>query len=281
MKGTGSERTFVVTGATGAIGGAAATTLTQQGHRVVLLLRDEGRAQQLPSALRTPASSGGIETIIGDLSRMASIRAAAATIRSAHPTLDGVIHCAAVFTRHRETTPEGLEKMFATNHLGPFLLTLELLPLLRAGGPSRVVTVSAPSTTELDFSDLQSAQKFSALRAFGASKTANLLFAYALARREAAARVASNVFFPGLVKSGLMKDAPAVVRGLAGLAAKRPEEVAPALVRLATDPALATETGKFYKLTKEEETSKYSRNEEIQLRLWEISERLVARQPAG
>jgi NAD(P)-dependent dehydrogenase (short-subunit alcohol dehydrogenase family) len=186
-----------------------------------------------------------------------------------------LIHCAAVFVRERRVSPEGFELMFATNHLGPFLLTRGLLSALRAGALSRVVTVSAPSTTELDFSDLQSSRKFSAFNAFGATKTANLLFAYELARRLDGTGVTSNVFFPGVVRSKLMRDAPAVVRGLAGLAGKRPEEVGTALAWFALDPSLDGVTGRFFKLTKESDSSEYSRDPANQRRLWEESEQLT------
>lgn len=218
-----------------------------------------------------------VDTMLADLSSLSSTRNAAEMIGSSNSQLNGLIHCAAIFARERRLTPEGFELMFATNHLGPFLLTLRLLPALRAGAPSRVITVSAPSTTELDFSDLQSSQKFGAFKAFGATKTANLLFAYELARRLEGTGVTSNVFFPGVVRSKLMNDAPAVVRGLAGMAGKKADDAGSSLAWFALDPSLERITGKFYKLSKESDSSKYSRDPVVQRRLWEESERLVSR----
>jgi len=270
-----SPMAFVVTGATGAIGGAVATILAHQGHTVILPVRNLPSGQEVRARILQESPRSSVEVVGCDLSRMDSVRQAAAAIVSTHSSLAGLIHCAAVFTKTRQVTLEGFELMFATNHLGPFLLTRELLSSLQAGAPSRVVTVSAPSTTELDFDDLQSTQKFSSFGAFGATKTANLLFAYELARRSSGTNVTSNVFFPGVVKSKLMQEAPAVVRGLAGLASKRPEEAGSALAWLATDPSLSQTTGQFFKLTKRSDSSGYSRDPGVQQRLWAASERLV------
>jgi len=267
---------IVITGATGTIGGAAAASLAAQGHPAVLVVRDAQRGAEVRARILQSLPGIRIEIAVCDLSLMNSVRTATASILARSSKLAGLIHCGAVFTRDRRETPEGFEVMFATNHLGPFLLTQGLLPALKAGSPSRVITVSAPSTTELDFADLQSSRKFSAFNAFGATKTANLLFAYELARRMQGSKVTSNVFFPGVVKSRLMAEAPAVVRGLASLAGKRPEEVALALASLATDPSLESTTGRFYKLTKLSESSAYSRDPEVQRQLWQASERLVA-----
>jgi retinol dehydrogenase-14 len=277
VAGVRDRRTFVVTGGTGAIGGATATGLVRQGQRVVLVAHDERRLTEARRALAPGPEADRVQTVPCDLARPESVRAAAATLRSGSPTLGGLVPCAAVFVRTRRETPEGFELMFATNHLGTLLLTRELLPRLSAGAPSRVITVSAPSTTPLDFTDLQSSRGFSPLRAFGATKTANLLFAYELARRSEGTGVTSNVFFPGVVRSKLMREAPAIVRGFAGLAGRGPEPAGSALAWLALDPSLDDVSGKFYKLRTPGESAPYSRDPAVQRELWETSEMLLAR----
>lgn len=211
---------------------------------------------------------------------MPSVRQAAADLLNRLPRVDALIHSAAVFLPERRVTPEGFETMFATNHLGPFLLTHLLLDRLRASGPARVITVSAPSTTEIDFEDLQGEKKWSALMQFGRTKMANLLFAYGLARRQPASQMTSNVLFPGLVKSGLMKNANAAVRGLSGLMSKSPEAAGNALAWLAVNPSVAGVSGMFYKLTKPDDSNAYSRDPSQQDRLWTLSAQLVGL-PAG
>jgi NAD(P)-dependent dehydrogenase (short-subunit alcohol dehydrogenase family) len=114
-----------------------------------------------------------------DLANLASVRQAAAVFAARHDRLDVLVHAAAVFVPSRQTTPDGLARMFATNHLGPFLLTQLPRPQLAAGALARVLVVTAPATTRLNFDDLQGARRFSAFEAFGATTMANLLFAYA------------------------------------------------------------------------------------------------------
>jgi len=267
--------TIVITGATGAVGGAAAATLVKGGHRLVLLGRDSGRLSEAARTLLKARPDGAVETVVCDLSRPESVRAAASNLLARCPRIDAIGHSAAVFVPDRTITPEGFETMFAANHLGPFLLTNLLLDRLKGSGPSRVVIVSAPSTTELDFDDLQGERKWSALTQFGRSKMANLLFAYALARRLPPTQVTSNVLYPGLVKSGLMKNANAAVRGLSGLMSKSPEAAGNALAFLIADPSVGRTSGQFYKLTKPDSSNAYSHATAIQDQLWTVSAKLA------
>jgi len=268
--------TIVLTGATGAIGGAAAGALSTGGHKLVLLGRDSKRLAELSQSLSRSATGSTIDTIPCDLSSVGSVRSAASEINARLSRIDALVHSAAVFVPDRRLTPDGLELMLATNHLGPFLLTNLVLERLRSSAPSRVVTVSAPSTSEIDFEDLQAERKWSALTQFGRSKMANLLFAYALARKQQAPQVTSNILFPGLVKSGLMKNANAAVRGLSGMMSKPPEAAGKALAWLAVDPAVGQTSGQFYKLSKLDSSNAYSHDQSIQDRMWSVSAQLVS-----
>jgi NAD(P)-dependent dehydrogenase (short-subunit alcohol dehydrogenase family) len=267
--------TIVLTGATGAVGGAAAGVLSTGGHKLVLLGRDPKRLAEFSQSLLKSAAGSTVDTVLCDLSSLKSVRTAAAELNARLPRIDALVHSAAVFVSDRSVTPDGFELMFATNHLGPFLLTNLVLERLRASAPARVVTVSAPSTSEIDFEDLQSERKWSALTQFGRSKMANLLFAYALARIQPAPQVSSNTLFPGLVKSGLMRHANAAVRGLSGMMAKSPEAAGKALAWLAVDPAVGLASGQFYKLSKLDNSNAYSREQLIQDRMWSVSAQLV------
>jgi NAD(P)-dependent dehydrogenase (short-subunit alcohol dehydrogenase family) len=166
--------------------------------------------------LSSTRAGSTVETVLCDLSSLQSVRSAASELKRRFPRIDALVYSAAVFLSDRRSTPDGLELMLATNHLGPFLLTGLLLERLRESAPTRVITVSAPSTTEIDFEDLQAERKWSALAQFGRTKMANLHFAYASARLQPASEVISNALFPGLVKSGLVKNANAAGRGLSG-----------------------------------------------------------------
>jgi len=267
--------TIVISGTTGAVGGAAAGSLARSGHRVVMLGRDANRLAQAAQTIRNSRAGSDLETVVCDLSSMKSVRQTAAELLNRLPRVDALVHSAAVFLPERKVTPEAFETMFATNHLGPFLLTNLLLDRLRGSAGSRVITVSAPSTSEIDFEDLQGERKWSALTQFGRTKMANLLFAYGLARRETPSLVTSNVLFPGLVKSGLMRNANAAVRGLSGLMSKPPEAAGTALAWLATDPGVGDLSGKFYKLAKPDDSNAFSRDPSNQDRLWALSAQLA------
>jgi NAD(P)-dependent dehydrogenase (short-subunit alcohol dehydrogenase family) len=267
--------TIVITGATGAVGGAAVNSITDAGHRVVLLGRDVSRLSRASPSVASSPPGSAVETVVCDLASLESVRQAAAELLRRFPRVDALVHSAAVFLPDRKVTPEGLEIMLATHHLGPFLLTHLLLDRLRSSPPARVITVSAPSTSEMDFGDLQGERKWSALTQFGRTKMANLLFAYGLARREPASQLTSNVLFPGLVKSGLMKNANAAVRGLSGLMSRSPEAAGTALAWLATDPAVGGVSGTFFKLSKPDDSNAYSRDPSHQDRLWTLSAHLV------
>jgi NAD(P)-dependent dehydrogenase (short-subunit alcohol dehydrogenase family) len=250
---------IVISGATGAVGGAAAAVLAKEGHELVLLGRDPNRLSAAAHGLLGLRNGVVIETADCDLSSLASVRKAAADLNARFPRIDALVHSAAVFLHDRKVTAEQNEVMFATNHLGPFLLTNLLLHRLRASAPARVVVVSAPSTTELDFGDLQGDKKWGALSQFGRTKMANLLFAYGLARRETATQVTSNVLYPGL--SGMMS--------------KSPEGAGNALAWLTVHPSLATTSGQFFKLEKLDRSNDYSHDVAVQDRLWSESARLV------
>ena len=261
--------TFVVTGATGAIGGATATALAEGGARLILLCRDRGRA-----AADGLGGSGQAEVVVGDLSSLSSVRQAAEDIGGRTDRLTGLVNDASVFVRERRVTAEGFELMFATNHLGPFLLTNLLLPLLRAGVPSRIVTVTAPSTSKVHLDDLQSVRAFNASRAFGATKAENVLFTFALARRLGDG-VTANAVHPGLVRSGLTREMPAIIRVAHRLVARSPGRAGLAIAGLVSGETNPDSTGRFFKLDREAKPPKGSTDDVLQEGLWEASAKLA------
>src|SRR2546430_15920567 len=251
-------RVCMVTGATGALGKATANAFAQRGARVVLVSRDEARGHAVVASVRQSSGAGSVEALQGDLSDLRSVRNLAKSFGEEHDRLDVLVNAAAVFARKRIETGDGFELMFVTNFLGPFLLTNLLVPALRAGAPSRVITISAPTTTELDFADLQGNTRWWPLHAFGASKMADLLFTYALARRLEGTAVHANVLHPGVFKSDLMRDLAAPVRFFVRLASKPPEQAAEAVAYLASSPHLEGFTGRFFKGTQPSESNAYS-----------------------
>src|SRR5437773_9412945 len=242
--------TVVVTGSTGAIGSATIAVLEKRRAQVV------------------PLSRASV-----DLSSMASVRGAARELNRRVGHIDALLHIAAVFTPRYQKTTDGLELMLATNHLGPFLLTNLLKDRLTGGG--RVITVTAPSTTRVEVERLLDRDRFSALHSFGATKAANLMFTFELARRAKRWYVRANAFHPGLVRSELMREAPGVIRFATRLVSRSPERAAIDLADLALSPAHAGTSGWFFKGGRRIDPPKSSLDEAAQTALWKRSTDLV------
>jgi NAD(P)-dependent dehydrogenase (short-subunit alcohol dehydrogenase family) len=207
------------------------------------------------------------------------VRNLAEILKAKYEKINVLINNASVYKRNRSVTVDGFEEMFAANHLGPFLLTQLLLERLQAGvqedGWGRVLNITAPSTVPLDFDDLQSEGNFNSLQAFGATKMANLLFTFELARRLETTGITVNAIHPGLARSGLMKESFFLMRLLTRLASRPAEKVTGDILRVAADLQFANVSGKFLHNGKEIEAPAYALDRTAQQRLWEISERLT------
>ncbi|HLC45026.1 MAG TPA: SDR family NAD(P)-dependent oxidoreductase, partial [Patescibacteria group bacterium] len=134
---------------------------------------------------------------------------------------------------------------------------------------------TAPSTTKLNFDDLQSEARFRSLWVFGASKMANLLFTFGLARKLEGSGVTVNAIHPGLMRTTLMREAAAPIRWLLNLISQSPEKAAEPIVKVAIMPEYAGKNGLFFAKGKEIRASTYAYDKEVQARLWDVSLRLT------
>lgn len=264
----------LVTGASSGIGRATAIALSEVGAVVVLLCRDEARGRAALARVVSESGNRSADLMTADLSSRASVRSLAVLFDSKYPRLDLLVNNAATFMSKRVLTPDGLELMFATNYLGPFLLTRLLLPRLEAARPSRVINISAPSSIMPDFDDLQGERAFGAIGAFGASKAALLLFTYALSRRLEGRGVTVNAYHPGIVRTSLVRGAPAAVRVITSVLnvfmGVSPRRASVGVVHLASSSDFATTTGALVHDGKTM-TSPLSSDIEAQDRLWRLS----------
>jgi NAD(P)-dependent dehydrogenase (short-subunit alcohol dehydrogenase family) len=273
-----TNRVCVVTGATGGIGAAIAVGLARQGGTVVVGARNQERGERAAERVRAAVPGAGIEVATGDLSDPESVRQMAAGIRDRHGTIDVLVHNAGVITFRRQETPTGLELTFATNHLGPFLLTDLLRPTL--GRTSRVITVASSTHRQvkhIDWDDLPYGRRATGLSRYGVTKMLNVLFTYELARRFDGAAACVD---PGFVHSGLGRGTPAYFR--AGLVLARPfqrtpEQGADTAVYLAGAAEMAN--GGFYVKRRQVQSSPLSYDREAAARLWALSEELVSSRP--
>jgi retinol dehydrogenase 14 len=263
--------TVVVVGATGAIGSATAEALARRGAQLTLMSRPSERLDALTKRL------GGEEKRISrlpvELSWLKSIRSAARALNESGGHIDALINVAAVFSPAYQKTPDGLELMLSTNHLGIFLLTNLLRDRLAGGG--RVITVAAPSTTRVEIPRLLDKRRFRAMHTFGATKAANLMFNFELARRGQRWDVRANAFHPGLIRSELMREAPRPIRLVSRLVSHPARSAAQDLTELAISPAFAGTTGWFFKGNRRIDPPRHTLDQAAQGDLWRRSAELV------
>jgi NAD(P)-dependent dehydrogenase (short-subunit alcohol dehydrogenase family) len=225
-----SGRTALVTGANSGLGFHTALQLGRHGARVLLTARDPGRGEQAIERARSAAPGAAFELVPLDLADLSSVRSAAADVASRIDRLDVLVNNAGVMAIPYQQTVDGFEKQLGTNHLGPFALTGELLPLLLAAPAARVVTVSSTAhrgASGINFDDLQGERSYKPMAVYSQSKLANLLFTAELDRRARAAGAAllSVAAHPGLASTGLVRTRPGepgrgVLYAFAGVAVK-------------------------------------------------------------
>jgi NAD(P)-dependent dehydrogenase (short-subunit alcohol dehydrogenase family) len=206
-------RIYVVTGGTSGMGFEDARALAAAGARVVIAARNPDRGDEAIARIRaeTPAAELQFEHV--DLADLESVRALASRLRSTLPRIDGLINNAAIMAPpERGVSPQGLEAQFATNYAGHFVLTAELLPLLRRSDAARVVTLSSIAALRgrIDFDDLQSERGYEPMVAYAQSKLACLMFARELQRRSDAAGwgLQSLAAHPGVAVTELVARGP-------------------------------------------------------------------------
>ncbi|MGO9386322.1 MAG: SDR family NAD(P)-dependent oxidoreductase [Mycobacterium sp.] len=286
-----SGRVVVVTGANTGIGYQTAAALAYRGAHVVLAVRnlEKGNAALSRIVAASPRADVTLQAL--DLNSLDSVRSAADALRTAYPRIDLLINNAGVMWTPKQVTKDGFELQFGTNHLGHFALTGLLFDrLLRVRG-SRLVTVSSLGhrlRASIHFDDLQWEHRYDRIAAYGQSKLANLLFTYELQRRLAAADATTIAVaaHPGGSNTELARNLPAVFRPVSAVLGpvlfQSAAMGALPTLRAATDPAV--QGGQYYGPDgfleqrghpKIVQSSAQSHDEELQRRLWAVSEELT------
>jgi NAD(P)-dependent dehydrogenase (short-subunit alcohol dehydrogenase family) len=274
-------RVVVVTGANAGIGKAAALALARMGARVGMVSRSRERGEAARAEVVRESGSAAVDLFLADLSAQAEVRRLAAEIRERCGRLDVLVNNAAVYTRERTLSPDGIELQFAVNHLAPFLLTNLLLDLLERSAPARVVTVSSEAhrPVRLNWDDLQGERRYLGLRAYGTAKLANLLFTRELARRMAGTGVTANAVHPGVVGTELLFGGWGPLRLLRRFM-RTPEQGARVVVRLASARELEGVTGRYFRDEREIRPSAAALDDEAARRLWRLSAELTGLDPS-
>jgi len=287
------HKTMVVTGATSGIGLAVTQQLLQHSHSVIGIGRSVERGRQQAAALQPFCSSGArLRMLTADLSLQSEILRLVPEIRSVldewhSPCLDVLINNAGTVPFWQTFTAEGFDMQWALNHLAPFLLTIELLPLLRRSPAGRVITVSSGSHygTKLKWDDIQLRRHYNPLRAYSQTKLANVLFTVELDRR---LRKDSNARAfaadPGLVNTALGLKSNSFlarwawdIRRRGGITA---EESARGIVFLATEPSIQQATDLYWKHGKPKPADPNGLNPEAASHLWKLSAQMCGLDPS-
>src|SRR5262245_53474375 len=236
-------RLAVVTGADTGLGFETAQVLAARGARVARAAREPGKGKRAPARIADTAPGADVMVQPLDLASLDSIRAAAGELRAQHPGIDLLINNAGVMFPPRQSTRDGFELQFGTNHLGHFALTGLLLEQMLPVPGSRVVTVSSLAhrlRARINFADLQSERSYRRVAAYGQSKLANLMFTYELHRRLSGAGTTIAVAaHPGLAATELTRNSPAIAAFFYALISQKAAMGALPVLRAATDPGVA------------------------------------------
>ena len=265
---------ILITGATDGLGRALAGRLAADGAALILHGRDRRKLDRTADEIGGAAGTDRPRTVLADLAELAQVRRLAADVRQATDRLDVFVSNAGIGGgepdgHDRRTSADGYELRFAVNYLAGFLLTLELLPLLRASAPARIVNVASLGQHPLDFSDLMLERGYSGIRAYGQSKLAQIMSGFELASRLPGGEVTVNSLHPATYMP------TKIVLDEVGHSIDSLDEGVDATRRLVSDPALAQVTGRFFDRAREARANAQAYDARARAELWNRSLQLT------
>ncbi|HKD69524.1 MAG TPA: SDR family oxidoreductase [Candidatus Binataceae bacterium] len=270
----------MITGASSGLGRITAIELARMGANLTLVCRNRARGEEVIAEIRDKTANRTLTLMLADLSRQQSIRELAAAFIDRGEPLHVLVNNAGVFNLKREVTADGIEAVFAVNHLSYFMLTMLLLDCIKHSAPARIVNVASAAHhgATLDFDDLGGEGSYRSMRVYRRSKLANILFTYELARRLDGTRVTVNCAHPGAVATGLGANNGALAKllmPLIGLFMRSPEQGAATQIYLASSSEVEGVTGKYFVDCKPAQSSAESHDIAVARRLWDASARMT------
>ncbi len=273
----------VVTGASGGIGRWIALGLAHAGHTVIIVGRNRRRGEAALAWIAEQAPDARVELLVADLSLVAAARQCGMLIDARYPEIDLLVNNAGVFTTRREETPEGHDRVLATNQLSPFVLTRALIPGLRAAaarsGSARIVNVGSSTSdrARIDPDDLEGSRRWRMVRAYSQSKLALMMATFSWAHRLEGTGVVANVVHPGAVATDLVRAA-----GPVGLAWKAmslfllsEEQGADTPLHVCLAPEFAGITASYVKRRRVVVPNRRALDPALSERVWAATESLV------
>ena len=275
-------RTCLITGATDGIGKEAAIELAKKGCNLILIGRNKKKGEKVVEQIRKVADSYvDIDYFTADLMLMKEVSRVADEVSRKYPKIDVLLNNVGAYFAFRGVTEEGFERTFALNHLGYFLMTKKLLPLVEKSNYKRIVNVSSSAHYGIDFEfdNLNGEKKYSGFDVYKKSKLANVMFTYELAKRVKDKGITANCLHPGFVSTNFGKNNNFlwrnVIRVAMWLTAINVKDGAKTSIHLACSDEVKDTTGKFFANCEVKKGSSKAKNEEHNRRLWDISEDYV------
>ena len=270
----------MITGASSGLGRVTAMELARMGAILTLVCRDRSRGENTIAEVRQQTGNESVSLMLADLSSQKSIRALASEFLARGEPLHVLVNNAGVVNMKRTLTEDGIETVFAVNHLSYFMLTLLLLERIKQSTPARIVNVASRVhlSGTMNFDDLGGERRYRMMGIYGQSKLANILFTYELARRLEGSGVTVNCLHPGGVATGLGKNNGAVAKLLIPIIAlfmRSPEKGAETQIYLASSPEVEQISGKYFVDCRPDKSSSESYDPAIARRLWDVSAQMT------
>lgn len=265
-------KTVLVTGATDGIGLVTAQVLAEKGAHVLVHGRSKEKGIEAVTQISRATCTGTADLYLADFASFSEIQRMADDIKRENTALHVLVNNAGNFYKERKMTDDGIEMSFAVNHLAPFLLTILLLDLIKASAPARIINVSSSAhkmIKAVDFDNLKGEKEYDPFEAYALSKLGNVLFSEMLSRQLIGSGVTVNSLHPGVINTKLQKKS----YDLDGISV---EEGAQTTIMLANSMEVSDISGEYFRNSQASRTSEIARDEALQERFWQISERFVA-----
>jgi len=275
-----NDKICLVTGANSGIGKVTAKVLAAGGVTVIMVCRNRDKGEAARHEIVGKTRNENVELMIADFSDLRQVRRLAAEVKAKYSRLHTLVNNAGAYNGKRMITADGYEMTFAVNHLGYFLLTVELLDLLKSSAPARIVNVASEAhrNSHINFDDLNLENGYSGWKAYAQSKLANVLFTYKLASKLEGTGATANCMHPGFVGTNIFNH----VKGIGGKIVRlitpfmrTPEKGADTVIWLASSPEVEGITGRYFIDRKDRQSNQESYNVAIASRLWEVSEEMI------
>lgn len=282
-------KTILITGANSGIGYQTALGLAKAKHQIVMVCRNKKRGETAQQNIIAETGNNQVDLLLIDLSSQQSIHDGVAILTKRYTQLDVLINNAAIFDitqKQAQMSDDGIETIFATNHLGSFLLTNLLLPLLKASPSARIINIAskgllAKPFMDIQFDNLNGEKKFNVTDAYYHSKIAQIMFTFDLAERLAGSNIATAIIRVPAVKldEGRYNHIPAFLRAIYKFKMSfslSTKEMAALYIDVATSPVFAHVSAVYLNENGEEvQAPKQAYNRNTWKQLWDVSARMV------